>query len=126
MAGFNSDDGVIIMAATNRPDILDSALLRPGRFDRQILIDKPDLQGRVEVLEVHVRKLKLSDNIDLKVLASQTPGFAGAELANLCNEAALFAARRDKDAVEMVDFQDRSEEHTSELQSRGHIVCRRI
>ena len=92
MDGFNSDKGVILMAATNRPDILDSALLRPGRFDRQILIDKPDLNGRVEVLKVHVKKLKLSSSIDLRVLASQTPGFAGAELANLCNEAALIAA----------------------------------
>src|SRR5690625_7845270 len=99
MYGFNSDDGVIIMAATNRPDILDSALLRPGRFDRQILIDKPDLQGRVEVLEVHVRKLKLSDNIDLKVLASQTPGFAGAELANLCNEEIGRASCREKETI---------------------------
>lgn len=122
MDGFNSDDGVIIMAATNRPDILDSALLRPGRFDRQILIDKPDLQGRVEVLEVHVRKLKLSDNIDLKVLASQTPGFAGAELANLCNEAALFAARRDKDAVEMVDFQDAIERVVAGLEKKNKLI----
>ncbi|HET6527192.1 MAG TPA: ATP-dependent metallopeptidase FtsH/Yme1/Tma family protein, partial [Balneolaceae bacterium] len=85
MDGFNTDKGVIIMAATNRPDVLDSALLRPGRFDRQILIDKPDLKGRVEVFKVHTRKLKLSENIDMKLLASQTPGFAGAEVANLCN-----------------------------------------
>src|SRR5690625_8007987 len=110
------------MAATIRPDILDSALLRPGRFDRQILIDKPDLQGRGEVLEVHVRKLKLSDNIDLKVLASQTPGFAGAELANLCNEAALFAARWDRDAVEMVDFQDASERGGAGVEGRKKLI----
>lgn len=122
MDGFNSDDGVIIMAATNRPDILDTALLRPGRFDRQILIDKPDLQGRVEVLQVHVRKLKLSENIDLKVLASQTPGFAGAELANLCNEAALYAARRDKDAVEMVDFQDAIERVVAGLEKKNKLI----
>src|SRR5699024_4866591 len=79
MDGFETDKGVIIMAATNRPDVLDSALLRPGRFDRQIVIDKPDLNGRVEVLKVHVRNITLSDNIDLRLLASQTPGFAGAE-----------------------------------------------
>lgn len=122
MDGFNSDKGVIIMAATNRPDILDSALLRPGRFDRQILIDKPDLKGRMQVLEVHVKKLKLSDKIDLKVLASQTPGFAGAELANLCNEAALFAARRDKDVVEMEDFQDAIERVVAGLEKKNKLI----
>ena len=122
MDGFNSDKGVIIMAATNRPDILDSALLRPGRFDRQILIDKPDLQGRVQVLEVHAKKLKLADNIDLKVIASQTPGFAGAELANLCNEAALMAARRNKKAVEMVDFQDAIERVVAGLEKKNKLI----
>ena len=122
MDGFNSDKGVIIMAATNRPDILDSALLRPGRFDRQILIDKPDLKGRMQVLEVHSRKLELSDNIDLKVLASQTPGFAGAELANLCNEAALFAARRDRDKVEMEDFQDAIERVVAGLEKKNKLI----
>jgi cell division protease FtsH len=122
MDGFNSDKGVIIMAATNRPDILDSALLRPGRFDRQILIDKPDLKGRMQVLEVHSRKLELSENIDLKVLASQTPGFAGAELANLCNEAALFAARRNKDKVEMEDFQDAIERVVAGLEKKNKLI----
>lgn len=122
MDGFNSDKGVIIMAATNRPDILDSALLRPGRFDRQIMIDKPDLKGRMQVLEVHSKKLELSDNIDLKVLASQTPGFAGAELANLCNEAALFAARRDKDKVEMEDFQDAIERVVAGLEKKNKLI----
>lgn len=122
MDGFNSDKGVIIMAATNRPDILDSALLRPGRFDRQIMIDKPDLKGRMEVLEVHSRNLELSDDIDLKVLASQTPGFAGAELANLCNEAALFAARRDKDKVEMIDFQDAIERVVAGLEKKNKLI----
>jgi len=122
MDGFNSDKGVIIMAATNRPDILDSALLRPGRFDRQIMIDKPDLKGRMQVLEVHSKKLELSDNIDLKVLASQTPGFAGAELANLCNEAALFAARRDKDQVEMEDFQDAIERVVAGLEKKNKLI----
>src|SRR6056297_3073053 len=122
MDGFNSDNGVIIMAATNRPDVLDSALLRPGRFDRQILIDKPDLKGRIKVLEVHVKKLKLSDHIDLKVLASQTPGFAGAELANLCNEAALLAARRNKKSVEMVDFQDAIERVVAGLEKKNKLI----
>lgn len=122
MDGFNSDKGVIIMAATNRPDILDSALLRPGRFDRQIMIDKPDLKGRMQVLEVHSRNLELSDKIDLKVLASQTPGFAGAELANLCNEAALFAARRDKDKVEMIDFQDAIERVVAGLEKKNKLI----
>ncbi|MDR9365745.1 MAG: ATP-dependent zinc metalloprotease FtsH [Balneolaceae bacterium] len=122
MDGFNSDKGVIIMAATNRPDILDSALLRPGRFDRQIMIDKPDLKGRMQVLEVHSRNLELSENIDLKVLASQTPGFAGAELANLCNEAALYAARRDKDKVEMVDFQDAIERVVAGLEKKNKLI----
>lgn len=122
MDGFNSDKGVIIMAATNRPDILDSALLRPGRFDRQILIDKPDLNGRMKVLEVHSTKLTLSDEIDLKVLASQTPGFAGAELANLCNEAALLAARRDKKAVEMEDFQDAIERVVAGLEKKNKLI----
>ena len=122
MDGFNSDKGVILMAATNRPDILDSALLRPGRFDRQILIDKPDLNGRVEVLKVHVKKLKLSSAIDLRVLASQTPGFAGAELANLCNEAALIAARRGKKSVEMIDFQDSIEKVIAGLERKNKLI----
>lgn len=122
MDGFNTDKGVIILAATNRPDVLDSALLRPGRFDRQILIDKPDLNGRVEVLKVHTRNLTLSDDIDLKLLASQTPGFAGAELANLCNEAALMAARRGKDAVEMEDFQDSIERVIAGLEKKNKLI----
>ncbi len=122
MDGFNSDKGVILMAATNRPDILDSALLRPGRFDRQIMIDKPDLNGRVEILKVHTKKLKLSDNIDLRVLASQTPGFAGADLANLCNEAALLAARREKSSIEMEDFQDSIEKVIAGLERKNKLI----
>src|SRR6056297_98206 len=124
MDGFNTDKGVIIMAATNRPDVLDSALLRPGRFDRQILIDKPDLNGRMQILDVHSQKLKLSDQIDLKVLASQTPGFAGADLANLCNEAALMAARRDKDKVEMEDFQDAIERVVAGLEKKNKLISK--
>ncbi len=122
MDGFNSDNGVILMAATNRPDILDSALLRPGRFDRQIMIDKPDLNGRVEILKVHTKKLKLSNDIDLRVLASQTPGFAGADLANLCNEAALLAARREKNSVEMEDFQDSIEKVIAGLERKNKLI----
>jgi cell division protease FtsH len=122
MDGFNTDKGVIILAATNRPDVLDSALLRPGRFDRQILIDKPDLNGRIKILEVHSKKLKLDEHIDLKLLASQTPGFAGAELANLCNEAALLAARRGKSKVEMKDFQDSIERVVAGLEKKNKII----
>lgn len=122
MDGFNSDKGVILMAATNRPDILDSALLRPGRFDRQIMIDKPDLNGRVEILKVHTKKLKLGNNIDLRVLASQTPGFAGADLANLCNEAALLAARREKNSIAMEDFQDSIEKVIAGLERKNKLI----
>ncbi|HAC16706.1 MAG TPA: AAA family ATPase [Bacteroidetes bacterium] len=122
MDGFNTDKGVIMMAATNRPDILDSALLRPGRFDRQIMIDKPDLNGRIEVLNVHLKKIKISADLDVKLLASQTPGFAGADLANMCNEAALLAARRNKDSVEMIDFQDAIERVVAGLEKKNKII----
>ena len=106
MDGFATDSGVIILAATNRPDVLDSALLRPGRFDRQISIDKPDIVGREHIFKVHLKPIKLDPSVDVKKLSAQTPGFAGAEIANVCNEAALIAARRDKKAVDMQDFQD--------------------
>lgn len=122
MDGFNTDKGVIMMAATNRPDILDSALLRPGRFDRQIMIDKPDLNGRIEVLNVHLKKIKISADLDVKLLASQTPGFAGADLANMCNEAALLAARRNKESVEMIDFQDAVERVVAGLEKKNKII----
>jgi len=105
MDGFNTDKGVIIMAATNRPDILDSALLRPGRFDRQVLIDKPDRRERAAIFKVHTENLTLAPELDMDLLAGQTPGFAGAEIANVCNEAALLAAREGKEAVEMIDFE---------------------
>jgi cell division protease FtsH len=95
---------VIIMAATNRPEVLDPALLRPGRFDRQVLVDKPDVKGREEILRIHAKDVKLAPNVDLKIVAARTAGFAGADLANLVNEAALLAARADKTAVEMKDF----------------------
>ncbi len=106
MDGFESNEGVILIAATNRPDVLDPALLRPGRFDRQIVVPIPDVKGREGILKVHVRKVKLADNIDLKVLARGTPGLSGADLANMVNEAALLAARRNKDAVSMDEFEE--------------------
>src|SRR5687767_14646028 len=106
MDGFDARKGVIIMGATNRPEVLDPALLRPGRFDRQVLVDKPDVRGREDILRIHVKNVKITDNVDLKVLAARTAGFAGADLANLVNEAALLAARRDKTAVDMKDFDE--------------------
>ena len=106
MDGFDARKGVIIMGATNRPEVLDPALLRPGRFDRQVLVDKPDVKGREEILRIHVKNVKVGPNVALKVLAARTAGFAGADLANLVNEAALLAARRDKTAVEMKDFDE--------------------
>jgi cell division protease FtsH len=106
MDGFDAKKGVIIMAATNRPEVLDPALLRPGRFDRRVLVDKPDVKGREAILRIHVRHVKLADNVDLELLAQRTGGFAGADLANLVNEAALLAARRDKAAVDRSDFDE--------------------
>ncbi|MEM7050184.1 MAG: ATP-dependent zinc metalloprotease FtsH [Acidobacteriota bacterium] len=105
MDGFESNEGVILIAATNRPDVLDPALLRPGRFDRRVVVDRPDINGRLGILKVHTRNIPLSDDIDLAVIARGTPGFAGADLANLVNESALIAARRGKKAVEMEDFE---------------------
>ena len=122
MDGFSTDSGVIILAATNRPDVLDSALLRPGRFDRQISIDKPDLKGREEIFKVHVRSLKLSDDVNIKNLAAQTPGFAGAEIANVCNESALIAARKNKNSIEMVDFQDAIDRVIGGLEKKNKII----
>jgi cell division protease FtsH len=106
MDGFDSRKGVIIMGATNRPEVLDPALLRPGRFDRQVLVDKPDVRGREEILRIHARQVKMTQNVDLRIVAQRTAGFAGADLANLVNEAALLAARQNKEAVEMSDFND--------------------
>ncbi|HEU4936300.1 MAG TPA: ATP-dependent zinc metalloprotease FtsH [Vicinamibacterales bacterium] len=106
MDGFDGRKGVIIMGATNRPEVLDPALLRPGRFDRQVLVDKPDVRGREDILRIHVKSVKLVEGVDLKVVAARTAGFAGADLANLVNEAALLAARKDKPAVEMKDFDE--------------------
>lgn len=124
MDGFNTKDGetVIILAATNRPDLLDKALLRPGRFDRQILIDKPDINGRRDIFKVHLKKLTIAENIDAEELAKQTPGFAGAEIANVCNEAALHAARKKKEFVEMEDFRSAIDRFIGGLEKRNKLI----
>lgn len=122
MDGFGTDTGVIVIAATNRPDVLDNALLRPGRFDRQISIDKPDIVGREAIFKVHLKPIKSSDDVDAKKLAAQTPGFAGAEIANVCNEAALIAARRNKKAVDMQDFQDAVDRVIGGLEKKNKII----
>ncbi|HEY5825285.1 MAG TPA: ATP-dependent zinc metalloprotease FtsH, partial [Cyclobacteriaceae bacterium] len=122
MDGFATDSGVIILAATNRPDVLDSALMRPGRFDRQVSIDKPDIVGREAIFKVHLKPIKLSKEVDVKKLAAQTPGFAGAEIANVCNEAALIAARRDKKEVDMQDFQDAIDRVIGGLEKKTKII----
>ncbi len=122
MDGFGTNVGVIILAATNRLDVLDSALLRPGRFDRQISIDKPDLIGREQIFNVHLKPLKLAEEVDAKKLSAQTPGFAGAEIANVCNEAALIAARKNKKAIEMQDFQDAIDRVIGGLEKKNKII----
>ena len=122
MDGFGTDLGIIILAATNRPDVLDNALLRPGRFDRQITIDRPDLVGREAIFKVHLMPIKISQKLDIHKLAEQTPGFAGADLANVCNEAALIAARKNKDAVDMSDFQDAIDRVIGGLEKRNKII----
>ena len=122
MDGFSTDSGVIILAATNRPDVLDSALMRPGRFDRQVSIDKPDIVGREAIFKVHIKPLKLSNDVDPKKLSAQTPGFAGAEIANVCNEAALIAARKNKKAVDMQDFQDAIDRVIGGLEKKNKLI----
>jgi len=122
MDGFGTDSGIIILAATNRPDVLDSALLRPGRFDRQISIDKPDLNGREQIFKVHLAPVKTAADVDAKKLSAQTPGFAGAEIANVCNEAALIAARKDKEAVDMQDFQDAIDRVIGGLEKKNTLI----
>ncbi|MEY3920340.1 MAG: hypothetical protein RL634_101 [Bacteroidota bacterium] len=122
MDGFGGDSGIIILAATNRPDVLDSALLRPGRFDRQISIDKPDVKGREAIFLVHLKPIKRSETLDIHKLAEQTPGFAGADIANVCNEAALIAARKGKDQVEMDDFQDAIDRVIGGLEKKNKII----
>jgi cell division protease FtsH len=122
MDGFGTDLGIIILAATNRPDVLDNALLRPGRFDRQITIDRPDLVGREAIFKVHLEPIKISTTLDIHKLAEQTPGFAGADIANVCNEAALIAARKNKTAVDMQDFQDAIDRVIGGLEKKNKII----
>lgn len=122
MDGFSGETGIIILAATNRPDVLDSALLRPGRFDRQISIDRPDVKGREDIFKVHLKPIKVSQGLDIHKLAEQTPGFAGADIANVCNEAALIAARKEKDAVDMSDFQDAIDRVIGGLEKKNKII----
>jgi cell division protease FtsH len=122
MDGFDPNQGVIIMAATNRPEILDAALLRPGRFDRQILVDRPDIKGRTKILQLHAKKVKLSSDLDLAMVAAKTPGFVGADLANIVNEAALLAARQDKESIEMADFDEAIERVVAGLQKKSHVI----
>ncbi len=122
MDGFSTDKGVILMAATNRPDVLDTALLRPGRFDRQIGIDRPDLKGRTEIFRVHLKPIKAGPDIIPEVLAEQTPGFAGADIANVCNESALVAARRGKKEVEMEDFQYALDRVIGGLEKKNKLI----
>ena len=122
MDGFSGETGIIILAATNRPDVLDSALLRPGRFDRQISIDRPDVKGREDIFKVHLKPIKVSQKLDIHKLAEQTPGFAGADIANVCNEAALIAARKNKETVDMSDFQDAIDRVIGGLEKKNKII----
>lgn len=122
MDGFSGDSGIIVLAATNRPDVLDAALLRPGRFDRQISIDVPDVKGREMIFEVHLKPIKKSKDLNITKLAVQTPGFAGADIANICNEAALIAARKGKEEVEMQDFNDAIDRVIGGLEKKNKII----
>ncbi|HNW59842.1 MAG TPA: ATP-dependent zinc metalloprotease FtsH [bacterium] len=122
MDGFDSNEGVILIAATNRPDVLDSALLRPGRFDRQIVVDRPDVRGREGILKVHTKKIPLARSVDLAILAKGTPGFSGADLANMVNEAALLAARRDKTQVEAVDFEEAKDKVLMGIERKSLLI----
>jgi cell division protease FtsH len=125
MDGFDPNTGVIIMAATNRPEILDPALLRPGRFDRHVVVDRPDIVGREEILKIHARNVKLSSNVDLKVIASRTPGFVGADLANIVNEAALLAARKNKESVEMADIEEAIDRVVAGLEKKNRLMSKK-
>src|SRR5438874_7792740 len=122
MDGFDTNDQVIVIAATNRSDVLDPALPRPGRFDRQVVVPRPDVKGRDEILRVHARRIPLAPNVDLKVLARGTPGFSGADLANLVNEAALLAARQNKKLVEMLDFENAKDKVLMGVERRSMII----
>jgi len=123
--GFDTTEGVILIAATNRPDVLDPALLRPGRFDRHIVVPVPDIKGREEILKVHTRKVKLAPDVDLAIISQRTPGFVGADLANLVNEAALLAARKNKDAVDMSDFDEAVEKVMAGPARKSRVISER-
>src|SRR5438132_14350043 len=122
MDGFETNRGVIIMAATNRPETLDPALLRPGRFDRTVVVDKPDLTGREAILRVHIRNVRIGDDVDLRHVASLTPGSVGADLANIVNEAALLAARKNRSSVTMADFNEAVERGALGLERKSRIM----
>jgi cell division protease FtsH len=122
MDGFDSSKGVIIMAATNRPEVLDAALLRPGRFDRQVVVDRPDVRGREAILRVHARHVRLAPDVSLQVIAARTPGFAGADLANIVNEAALLAARKGKEAVEQSELEEAIDRVIAGLERRSLVL----
>ena len=122
MDGFGTNNGVIILAATNRADMLDKALLRPGRFDRQIYVDLPELTDRMEIFNVHLRNIKVSSSLDVEQLARQTQGFSGADIANVCNEAALIAARGNKPEVEWSDFMSAIDRIVGGLEKRSRII----
>jgi cell division protease FtsH len=125
MDGFDASAGVVLVGATNRPEVLDAALRRPGRFDREILVDRPHREGRLAILKVHARRLTLSPDVDLAVVAARTPGFVGADLANLCNEAALLASRNGHDAVTMKDFDEAFERVVGGLEKKGKVMNER-
>jgi cell division protease FtsH len=122
MDGFDTSKGVIIMAATNRPEVLDPALMRAGRFDRQVVVDKPDVNGREAILKIHARNVSLAPGVDLRLIAARTPGFAGADLANIVNEAALLAARKGKDAVENADLEEAIDREIAGLEKRSRVL----
>jgi len=122
MDGFETNKGVIIMAATNRPEILDPALLRPGRLDRQVLVDRPDINGREAILKIHSKNVVLAPEVDLRKIAGRTPGFVGADLANIINEAALLAARNNKEMVEMADFDEAIDRVVAGLQKKNRVM----
>src|SRR5471030_2610874 len=122
MDGFQGNEGIIVIAATNRPDVLDPALLRPGRFDRQVMVGLPDVRGREQILRVHSRKVPTADDVNVAVIARSTPGFSGADLANIVNEAALFAARSNKRVVGMEDFEKAKDKVIMGVERRSMVM----
>ena len=125
MDGFDTKTGVIIVGATNRPEILDPALLRPGRFDRHVLVDRPDIKGREEILKVHINGVKIAKDVDLSIVAARTPGFVGADLANLVNEAALLAARKGKKSVGMTEFEEAIDRVMAGLEKKKKVMSKK-